>query len=188
MGPSPFPSERSVGEGASFPPALQAILDRLGTYPAYVIDRHWNVVAWNHMTTTLCGDLNPSSEVERNALWRTFMVEEIKKRNVNWDNAASKSLAHFRSRYALYMNDSWYRELVDKLKDDSETFRQWWERHEVAGNLDGEKVIRHPDGGLLAFRYHTFKISESPEYMMIVYTPVENTGTEEQLGELQNAT
>ncbi|WP_278043156.1 hypothetical protein [Paenibacillus elgii] len=93
-------------------------------------------------------------------------------------------LAHFRSRYAMYMNDSWYQELVCRLWDRSEEFRLLWGRHDVSGSLEGDKVIRHPKAGLLTFRYNTFPLSENSDFLMRVYTPVEPVGTDRQLQEL----
>lgn len=166
------------------PSSLQQILDRMGTYPAYIIDKRWNVLAWNQISGTLCRDISREPELGKNMLWRVFAVEESKSRIVNWEHVASAMVAHFRSRFALYMNDSWYQELVDKLCDRSEEFRTLWERHDVSGTLEGEQIIRLPEAGLLTFRYHTFTISESSAFAMRVFTPLENSGTDERLEEL----
>ncbi|MFU1795203.1 helix-turn-helix transcriptional regulator [Paenibacillus azoreducens] len=171
----------------SIPPALKQILDRLGTYPAFVVDRRWNVLAWNKTAGTLCGDLEQAKELERNLLWRTFMMEVSKDRIVNWENVSAMLLAHFRNRYAMYINDGWYQDLVCKLHGHSEPFRTWWERHEVAGNSEGDQVLNHPETGLLSFHYNTFMVSESSDYLMRVYTPIENTGTEEKIEALLGA-
>ncbi len=171
-------------EDETLSPSLQQILDRLGTYPAYIIDKHWNVLAWNKITSSLCGDFNRMAEIERNILWRVFTMEHEKMRIVNWENVATSMLAHFRSRYAMYMNDSWYQELVCRLWDRSEEFRLLWGRHEVSGSLEGDKVIRHPKAGVLTFRYNTFPLSENSDFLMRVYTPVEAVGTDRQLQEL----
>ncbi len=165
----------------SISPALRQILDRMGTYPAYIIDRRWNVAAWNKMTSTLCGDLNQVAEIERNVLWRVFMMKDNGARIVNWENVAPILLAHFRSQYVLHMNDSWLQEFVCKLHDKSEEFRAWWERHDVSGSSEGKQVIHHPKAGLLTFRYNTFTVPDRGDFVMRVFTPVENTGTEEKL-------
>ncbi|MCM3702264.1 helix-turn-helix transcriptional regulator [Paenibacillus macerans] len=165
----------------SVPSSLQQILDRLGTYPAYIIDKRWNVLAWNQISGTLCRDFSREPELGKNMLWRVFAVEESKSRIVNWEQVAPAMVAHFRSRFALYMNDSWYQELVDKLCDRSEEFRTLWEQHDVSGTLEGEQIIRLPESGLLTFRYHTFTISERSDFAMRVFTPLENSGTDEQL-------
>ncbi|CQR59078.1 helix-turn-helix transcriptional regulator [Paenibacillus riograndensis] len=165
----------------SVPTTLQQILDRMGTYPAYIIDKRWNVLAWNKISGTLCGDLSRAPELERNILWRVFEVEDSKSRIVNWEDVASTMVAHFRSRFAQYMNDSWYQELFDKLYDRSEEFRTLWDRQDVSGTMEGEQIISLPEAGLLTFHYHTFTISESSAFAMRVFTPLENLGTDEQL-------
>ncbi|MFB6365258.1 helix-turn-helix transcriptional regulator [Paenibacillus elgii] len=171
---------------ATISPAIQQILDRMGTYPAYVIDKRWNVKAWNKMSGTLCGDFNQAPEIEKNILWRIFMMKDHHTCIVNWENVATTLLAHFRSRYALYMNDSWYQEIVYMLYDRSEEFRERWGRYDVSGNSEGEKVIHHPQVGLLTFRYNNFTVSENGDFVMRVFTPIENTGTDRKLEDLLN--
>ncbi|MFE5324697.1 helix-turn-helix transcriptional regulator [Paenibacillus sp. NPDC056579] len=166
---SPLPQSKADD---TVSPSLQKILDRMGTYPAYIIDRRWNVIALNQISDTLCRDFSRDPELGRNILWRVFAVEDSKFRIVNWENVASTMVAHFRSRFAFYMNDSWYQELVDKLCDRSEEFRTLWERHDVSDTLEGEQIIRLPETELLTFRYHTFKISESSDFALRVFTPV----------------
>ncbi|ANS76529.1 hypothetical protein AWM70_19730 [Paenibacillus yonginensis] len=117
-------------------------------------------------------------------LWRVFEVEDSKSRIVNWENVASTMVAHFRNRFALYMNDSWYQGLFNKLYDRSKEFRTLWDRQEVSGILEGEEIIRLPEAGLLTFRYPTFTISESSVFAMRVFTPHEDSGIDEQLEEL----
>ncbi|MEK4853131.1 helix-turn-helix transcriptional regulator [Paenibacillus sp. FSL H7-0756] len=168
---NPSPLLQSNSDDA-VPPSLQKILDRMGTYPAYIMDRRWNVIAMNQITDTLCRDFSRDPELGKNILWRVFAVEESKLRIANWEKVASMMVAHFRSRFALYMNDSWYQELAEKLMDRSEEFRTLWERHDVSDSFEGEQIIRLPETELLTFQYHTFKISESSDYAMRVFTPV----------------
>lgn len=58
----------------SISPAIQQILDRMGTYPAYVIDKRWNVSAWNQMTNKVCGNFK-ATDIERNIFWRIIHDE-----------------------------------------------------------------------------------------------------------------
>ncbi|MBB6735895.1 helix-turn-helix transcriptional regulator [Cohnella zeiphila] len=165
-------------------PALQQILDRMGTYPAYVTDRRWNVMAWNQAAAAIFGDFSRAEEPERHILWRIFMQPDMRSGIVNWEDVASMLLAQFRSRYALYMNDPWYPQFVSQLCDASSEFKDRWEKHEVSGETEGRKLLLHPKVGLLTFAHHTFAISENQECGMTVYTPVEQTETEERMRQL----
>lgn len=169
-------------------PAHHLILDRLGTYPAYIIDGHWNVRAWNDMTASLCGDFNQMRGIERNVLWRVFIVEGCKSRIVNWEQVARNLLAYFRGQYAVRLGDSWYEELVPQLKEASNEFRLWWEEHEVVGHLEGEQVVLHPMAGVLPFRYSSFPISDNDDLLMRIYTPLDPIDSEPKLaGLLRNS-
>jgi len=166
--------------------ALQQILDRLGTYPAYIFNKRWNVVAWNSAASALLGDFNRLEDIERNIIWRIFMIEENKKQIVDWKKFATMLVAQFRSQYALYMNDPWYQNIVSHLSDVSAEFRELWGRHDVSTNTVGIKEFLLPDAGSLKFVHSTFTISENGDFRMTVYTPVEGTGTEKRMKKFLN--
>jgi transcriptional regulator with XRE-family HTH domain len=168
-------------------PALQQILDRLGTYPAYVYNKRWNVIAWNSAASALLGNFNHLEEIERNILWRIFTIEENKKQIVDWKKFATALVAQFRSQYALYMNDPWYRNIVSQLSDASAEFRELWGQHDVSTSTVGKKEFLLPEVGSLAFVHSTFSISENGDFMMTVYTPVEGTETDKRMEKLLGA-
>nr|WP_275983920.1 hypothetical protein [Paenibacillus hamazuiensis] len=170
-----------VAADEPIPPALQQILDRLGTYPAYIFNKRWNVIAWNDAARALIGNFDQLEEIERNILWRVFTMEENKKHIVDWKKFATMMVAQFRSQYALYMNDPWYQNIVSQLSDVSAEFRELWGRHDVSTSTVGKKEILHPEVGPLEFVYTTFTISENGDLMMTVYTPVEGTGTDKRM-------
>lgn len=177
-----FPSSHgAVADDESISPMLQRILDRFGTYPATVVNKRGNVIAWNGAARAVFGDFGHMEKFERNILWRAFMMEENKKYMVNEDNGAAMLLAQFRSQYALHVNDPWYQDLVRKLSEASPEFRELWGRHDVSGSAEGKKEILHPKAGLLTFLLKRFEISERSDFTMTVFAPDEGTGTEERL-------
>jgi transcriptional regulator with XRE-family HTH domain len=167
-------------------PALRQILDRLGTYPAYIYNKRWNVIAWNSAASALLGNFNQLEEIERNILWRIFTIEENKKQIVDWKKFATMLVAQFRSQYALYMNDPWYQNIVSQLSDASAEFRELWGRHDVSASAVGKKEFLLPEVGSLEFTHSTFTISENGDLMMTVYTPVDGTGTDKRMEKLLN--
>jgi transcriptional regulator with XRE-family HTH domain len=83
-GPLPLPDEQS-NEIGEHPAAYQAILDGWGIYPALLVDRHLNVIAWNESGNRVFGDFSSRSERNRNAVWSTFMDPSQRERLVHWE-------------------------------------------------------------------------------------------------------
>lgn len=174
-------SQVAAPQHVSISPALQQILDKLGTYPAYIVNKRWDVMAWNRAASAIFGDFDHVEGIERNALWRVFMLDDAKRFSADWGSVAQMLLAQFRSRYALYMNDLGFQELVNKLSQASAEFREQWSRHDVLRSSEGVKEIRHPEAGLLTFHHKRFELAENGDLEMIIYTPVEDSGTDERL-------
>ncbi|MDO3411233.1 helix-turn-helix transcriptional regulator [Saccharibacillus sp. CPCC 101409] len=164
-------------------PILQQILDRFGTYPAYISNEKWNVIAWNEAAKALLGDFDRHEEIETNILWRIFMLETNKRQIVNWDQFAASLVAQFRSRYAVYIDDPWYTYLVHRLMEASADFRMFWERHDVSKTQAGKKDFILPKVGLLEFNHTTFSVSENTDFVMAVYTPAAGTPTDQRMKE-----
>jgi hypothetical protein len=94
-------------------------------------------------------------------------------------------LARFRSICGRYLGDVELIELAEDLKKVSPEFRQWWSQHEVQTRLEGFKTYEHPIVGHLVFEYVLFQVTEAPELTLVVYTPLPESGTAEQLQQLK---
>ena len=56
--------------------SLQQILDHQGHYPAYIMGRYWQMLAWNQAAACLFGHFEDLPEAERNMVWYTFARPE----------------------------------------------------------------------------------------------------------------
>ncbi|AJY75543.1 helix-turn-helix transcriptional regulator [Paenibacillus beijingensis] len=155
-------------------PALQLILDGMDHFPAYIVGRRWNVVAWNRMAAEVFGFQPAEDEMELNLVWRMFTRKEYREMFVGWPAIAQSLLAQFRGYYGIYSDDPWYRELVERLTATSEEFAAWWPEHNVNGISEGYKRMIHPVLGHLSFDFNSFIVSEDPYMTMTVFTPRPN--------------
>jgi transcription regulator MmyB-like protein len=73
------------------------------------------------------------------------------------------------------------------MRRTSPEFAAWWSRHEVARSGQGSKVLRHPKAGTLHFEHAVFKLEETPEQRLILYTALPTAGTPEKLARLMAA-
>jgi MmyB-like transcription regulator ligand binding domain len=65
--------------------------------------------------------------------------------------------------------------LISALREGSPKFDRWWDLHEVARSGVGRKTIKHPSAGKLHFEHAVFKLEETPEQRLVLYTPVGET-------------
>lgn len=150
----------------------QAILDAFGIYPAYLIDRRLNVIAWNESANRVIGDFTSLSLRERNLAWLVFTHAALRERLPQWEQTARRSVAFLRGRYDSSPEDEWLTALITDLRQASPEFRAWWSEHEIllASNFLCE--CYHPLVGLLALQSSTLAMPGRPDLQTIVYTPL----------------
>ena len=161
----PVPQQERVS------PFLSCFLEHLGTSPAYVTGRRWDVLAWNRAACQVFANFATMTQEERNIIRLIFTNEEYRRRCVDWEGVALRVLAQLRASYSQYRDDAQLSTLILELQQSSPEFARWWSRHEVQERQDGRKEFIHPLEGLLMFEHSTFQIEGSPGLRMVVYLP-----------------
>jgi transcriptional regulator with XRE-family HTH domain len=130
-------------------PTLRDVLDGFHTGPAMLLNVRMDVVAANPLAVAIFGDLAAAPEFEQNWLWYLYenhhMIGE-------WESQARELTATFRASLCEHANDPAYNRLMNKLLETSETFRRFWDEHDV-GELDDVPplTMTHPTYGPLRF-------------------------------------
>jgi transcriptional regulator with XRE-family HTH domain len=163
----------STPASASVGPAVWQILDALAdsAYPAYVANARWDAVAWNAMACCVFVDFAALAPSERNLLHFIFVHPRARELYVDWEGAAQRNLALFRSSSGRYVEEDWFIELVVELSRVSPEFAAWWPRVDVCGTPAGAKELDHPLVGHLALEPTLLQVAQAPDLWMIVYTP-----------------
>jgi transcriptional regulator with XRE-family HTH domain len=156
------------------PAAVRMVLDDLKTSPAYVMDYHWNLLAWNRAACEIFA-IDTFSPQDRNLLWRTFTNKEIRRRLINWEEVAWRTLAAFRATLGDHIGEPWFTQLVEDLKQTSPEFRNWWPSHDVRQPPLGRIALEHPEAGLLELDSISTHIDGDPRLWMCIYAPEKDT-------------
>jgi transcriptional regulator with XRE-family HTH domain len=166
---------------------LRDVLDAQGDNPAYLIDARLNLLAWNQSAIRAFGfaeDPAAAPAEERNLLWLIF-TDDARTWLVDWDRHAKLLLAQFRDASRHLVNDPWLGRFVERLKQRSPEFAQWWDQYDVERVQETEKVVEHPAVGQLALRQTVLQVvDDSHALYLILYTPAPDTDTAEKLQEL----
>jgi transcriptional regulator with XRE-family HTH domain len=168
-------------------PALRHVLGTLNPFPAFVIGRRWNYLAWNTTAEHVFLLSKSVPPYEYNAVWRIF-ADPMSRHlyNPKWEQVAQKVLAEFRADSARYASEEWFKRLIADLQRVSPEFRAWWPRHDVRGRSDVLKDIEHPLVGCLMFEHTTLQVPTMPELKIMIYTPLPETDTLEKLQQLMD--
>lgn len=170
-GPLPSPDELDR-ESSKHPAAYQAILNGWDIYPALLVDRHLDVIAWNESANRIFGDFSTRAPRDRNTVWSIFMDPSQRERLVHWEQAARRSIALLRARSDRYAQELWFRELIADLQQLSPEFRAWWPEYDILFACHGQNEINHPLLGPLVFQGTTLVMPEHPDLQIVVHTPL----------------
>ena len=148
------------------------VVDLLPGAPAYVMDRHWDLLRWNTSIAAIFGDPAGLLPAQRNTVWMMFGIEAMQAVIEDWAGHAQRVLAQFRLDFASQPRDPRFADLAADLAGRSEEFRLWWPRHDVQGRLDLHKRVTPPAcGRTIEFVQSTWALSTSPGLRLVVYTP-----------------
>jgi transcriptional regulator with XRE-family HTH domain len=156
------------------PHRLAELMGAVAT-PAYVLDRHWDAIAWNDSAAELFQDwLGPDpwrDEGGRNLLRYTFLHPGAHSFIVDWPERARRLVAEFRADSAAWNEDPVRRALVDELSWDSAPFEAAWRQQNVLAREGGMRRFQHPRRGLCLYEQFTLRVAQRAESKMTVLVP-----------------
>ncbi len=163
-------------------PFLHKFLDHLGTNPAYITGRRWDLLAWNQAACVILGDFTSLPPDARNIVRFIFTNNELRRRLVDWEGIAQRILAQFRASRSRYTDDAQFEAMIRDLQHVSPEFARWWPHHDVRGRQDGLKELLHPQLGYLAFDHSTLQVNDQPDLKITIYLPA----SEETVSKLEH--
>lgn len=150
-------------------PALRALLDGLDPNPAYLLDRAWNIVAWNEAEAALFADL--AVEPAPNLLRLVFGSPVLASLMADHDAEMVRLVAQFRVHWTDWGDDPSVEALVEELCETSAAFASLWAAEDVAPFVTTRRVFDHPVRGRLEYDHHRFAALDQPGMQLVVYTP-----------------
>nr|WP_232328378.1 helix-turn-helix transcriptional regulator [Kibdelosporangium sp. MJ126-NF4] len=154
---------------------LRRVIDGWLPRPAYVIDRHWNLVAVNRAARLVFG----YDQGGGNCLV-SFFTDPCHRAAVrDWENGARAIVGQFRADAARYPDDPEFGRLAERMRETSPAFAEIWAQHPVGSAGSGVKAM-----GELVFEYATLPLPDLPGHRLLLYTPVQGTATESRLAAL----
>lgn len=138
---------------AELPRQYELLLTHLNPNPTFIVNRRFDLVAWNEGFGLLHGDLAAVPPERRNVLWMTFTSPELKAMSENWEEEAAHTVALFRTQVGEHVLDADVVALLRELEAASPDFGRLWGRKELTPFVPGPRTVRHPRLGRIEFEY-----------------------------------
>ncbi|WP_327350988.1 helix-turn-helix transcriptional regulator [Streptomyces sp. NBC_01304] len=178
------PPQAPPVSGRRVPDDLRQVIDSWMPRPAYLIDRHWNLVTVNRAAALVFG----YQEHDHNCLVTFFTGARYRSSLVRWRDAAQVIVGQFRADAARYPQDSEFDRLAADMCATSPVFAEIWAEHRICDASSGSKAVAHPEAGELIFDYTTLTLPHLPGHRLMLHTPATGTRTEQRLTALLGAT
>ena len=96
--------------------AIECILAQQEPYPAFVLDRHWNVLMANRAAERVNGFvMRGRASAHRNMLRQIFDPDDLRPAVANWEEVALDLLRHLHNEVAAAPTDATARMLLDEV-------------------------------------------------------------------------
>lgn len=151
-------------------PALLSLLDQLDPNPAYLLDRCWNIVAWNDAEARLFPKLRAVTTGVPNLLELVFLDQDLGHLMADHDEERLRLVAQFRLHCTDWTDDPEVRAIVSSLRNASPEFAALWERKDVSPFNATRRLFDHPTAGRLELDHHRLAVLDQPGLQLVVYT------------------
>lgn len=161
-------------EDDSAPEALVGLLNDFG-FPAYVMGRYWDMLAWNIEATELFSgwlDQPVGSGEPPNLLRFVFLMPQARGFVVDWESRARRICAEFRADCRSRLEEPALQRLVDELIQASPEFSRFWKQHDVLERQGGARGFNHPRRGVVAYQQFTLRPVEQEHLKLVLLKPV----------------
>lgn len=153
--------------------AVQPVLDAWPVSPAVLVDRHFDLLAWNTPWRVLLGAPEAVPADRRNLMW--LMAADPQPRAVlqDWEPLAMNVFQHFRAQAGRSLADARTAEVYRRLDEDAPQLSHWWGCQSVA-DLTVRTVTARPAGsGPVRLSLSSFHPVDDPSALIVLFTPCE---------------
>jgi transcriptional regulator with XRE-family HTH domain len=164
-----------AGECHAISAGTHLMLDQLDPFPAAVVNRRHDILAYNQAYGRLLSNLDELPLEDRNTMWLAFTHPAWREGMVDWEGTVTRMVAQFRLAMGDHVGEPTWKCLVRRLIDVSPEFAEFWERRDVQLPENRTKLILQPEVGLLKLDFTNLWLGPQPGNRMVAYTPADET-------------
>lgn len=165
---------------------LQRTLDAITGGPAFVRDRHQNLIATNALGAAFYSPVIGTSGRVPNLARFQFLDPASRDFYPDWELFAQMCVGIMRVEAGRDPHDRAMQDLVGELTTRSETFARLWSAHDVRTHGTGTKRFQHPVVGELTLLYEELTVTAEDGLSLLIYTAEPGSPSAERLQMLAN--
>jgi hypothetical protein len=135
--------------------------------------RWWDVLGWNRAMEVVFGAIVQVPVAERNIVYQVLTNTVIQQQFLTWEANAQQMIRQFRIDYGQNVGDPHFLKLIDRLKQASPLFVQWWQAHDIGASAEIRKEVQHPRLGMLAFEQTAYTTLDSSGVRLVLHLPMD---------------
>ena len=151
-----------------------ALLERLGTTPAFVVGPANDVLAGNGAWGRLVRPLGMLEKAEPNLARYVFLHRDARTVYTDWTAAADDQVARLRAASVRWGDNERFVALLDELRT-APNFVERWSKFATKEKRRGTTRILHPDFGSLRINYEVLLPDEVDEQRLITWLPADDS-------------
>ncbi|HZK50300.1 MAG TPA: transcriptional regulator, partial [Actinomycetota bacterium] len=151
-------------------PSVQRMLDAITGAPAAVLNGRLDMLATNMLARGLYSEMYLEPVRPANHARFVFLSPRAPDFYVDWERAATDTVAILRTAAGRDPHDRDLSDLVGELSTRSEAFRTRWAAHNVRIHRTGTKAFHHPVVGDLTLTYEMLDLSADSGLALLAYT------------------
>ncbi|CNE70099.1 DNA-binding protein [Mycobacterium tuberculosis] len=168
-----FDLARQRPRGAAKPatvaaPPLARLVDDLSPLPAMLLNHRFDILAWNREMARLQLDFDALPPSQRNAMWLCLMHPKTREYYVDRERVLREGIARLRAAWAAHPEDQELTDLISGLLAGNGEFARLWAERDVKVNGRGDKVIRHPEAGVLSVHFEVLMPLQDPDQRLMI--------------------
>jgi transcriptional regulator with XRE-family HTH domain len=165
-------------------PSVARLVDVMGPIPACVTNGRLDVLYANDMAQALFSDIFRDPVRPPNLARFVFLDPRARTFYLDWEKAASDTVAVLRAEAGRKPYDRGLSDLVGQLSTRSDEFRVRWAAHDVGFHRAATKQMHHPLVGDLTLAFEMLELPADPGLSLLTYSAEPGSSSEEALREL----
>lgn len=164
-----FPENNETNWIKTLPAEVTAMVDALEPHPAFIRRDNMDILYWNTAASNSIFDWATVPESDRNSLKLMFISDDYRQRIVEWEKAATHTIAAFRAYQAKVSRGSDFNRIVTNLQARSPEFAKMWANHNVNKIGIGNKSLINKSGFVTHYTYTSLELESLPGIYLIFY-------------------
>jgi transcriptional regulator with XRE-family HTH domain len=153
-------------------PTVRALLERLGTTPAFVVGPANDILAGNEAWGRLVRPLGMLENAEPNLARYVFLYRDARTVYPDWTAEADDQVGHLRAASVRWGDNERFAKLMDELRG-APDFVERWSKFATKEKRRGTTRILHPEFGQLRINYEVLLPDEVDEQRLITWLPAD---------------